>query len=389
MDAKQGIRILNMQKEKAIALTTNKQISNAEYGKWKNTTEEFLIKVFTVHSVNVRTFKSKEPKSSAYRSNLISEHEFHINSLDYYVHFLESCIEQLVVDLDEVFDLDKEHGSTHINTINKKKVFVVHGRNTKIRESMFNFLRSVGVEPIEWLEAKKLVGSGTPFIGEVLEKAFNSAQAIIVLLTPDDMAYLHPDFQSERDELFEKTLSAQARPNVIFEAGMAIGAYEKRTIILEFGKLRPFSDVSGRHMLRFNDSSQSRHELVTLLKESGVEVNVDGKQDWLTIGDFALEPQKDFHINVEGFRSGTLNNEVAIRFVNNSSNKVEFKTCNINFVDGNNVRLIADASGMLKKKVYPFENRVEFFRVDGELDKFNQGDFKTNYDVHHPPVYEI
>jgi len=42
--------------------------------------------------------------------------------------------------------------------LDKKKVFVVHGRNEKIRDYMFAFLRAIGLEPIEWDEAKRMTG---------------------------------------------------------------------------------------------------------------------------------------------------------------------------------------------------------------------------------------
>src|SRR5215468_9339290 len=68
-----------------------------------------------------------------------------------------------------------------------RKVFVVHGRNRKARTAMFTFLRAIGLAPIEWSEAVKLTGEASPYIGNVLDAAFNAAQAVVVLLTPDDI----------------------------------------------------------------------------------------------------------------------------------------------------------------------------------------------------------
>ena len=61
--------------------------------------------------------------------------------------------------------------SSHYIT-NKRKVFVVHGRNERIRASMFNFLRAIGLEPIEWADAKRLTRKGTPKIDEILDAVF-------------------------------------------------------------------------------------------------------------------------------------------------------------------------------------------------------------------------
>ncbi len=44
----------------------------------------------------------------------------------------------------------------------KRKVWVVHGRNLKARDAMFAFLRAIGLKPMEWGEALALTGKGTP-----------------------------------------------------------------------------------------------------------------------------------------------------------------------------------------------------------------------------------
>ena len=59
-----------------------------------------------------------------------------------------------------------------------RRVFVVHGRNLKARDSMFTFLRAVNVDPIEWSEAVSLTGEGSPFNGQALERAFSEAKAV-------------------------------------------------------------------------------------------------------------------------------------------------------------------------------------------------------------------
>lgn len=39
------------------------------------------------------------------------------------------------------------------NVVDKTIVFVVHGRNEQFRKSMFEFLLSIGLRPIEWSQA--------------------------------------------------------------------------------------------------------------------------------------------------------------------------------------------------------------------------------------------
>jgi predicted nucleotide-binding protein len=167
-----------------------------------------------------------------------------------------------------------------------RNVFVVHGRNKFARDSLFEFLRALKLNPIEWDEAVKMTGKASPFIGEILDKAFSEAQAVVVLLSGDDEARLKKEFQSDEDPPFEKNLTSQARPNVLFEAGMAFGRHEDRTVIVQIGtELRPFSDIAGRHIIKLNNSSEQRNALAQRLQTAGCPVNTSGS-NWLSAGDF-------------------------------------------------------------------------------------------------------
>jgi len=69
-----------------------------------------------------------------------------------------------------------------------RNVFVVHGRNERARDAIFELLRAFGLHPIEWTEARKLTGNPNPYVGEILDAAFQHARAVVVLMTPDDIA---------------------------------------------------------------------------------------------------------------------------------------------------------------------------------------------------------
>lgn len=165
-------------------------------------------------------------------------------------------------------------------------VFVVHGRDMVARNDMFTFLRALGLHPIEWLEAIKMTKKAQPYVGQILDAAFANAQAVVVLMTPDDLTQLRPDLVKPNDKSFEKKLTGQARPNVLFEAGLAFGRHPDRTILVELGNLREFSDVGGRHTVRMSNSPEARQSLASRLEFAGCKVNRDG-QDWLSAGKFA------------------------------------------------------------------------------------------------------
>ena len=72
---------------------------------------------------------------------------------------------------------------------------------------------------------------------------------------------------------------------MLFEAGMAFGSHPERTIMVQLGYLRPFSDVAGRHTLYFNGTAEDRTELRERLRTAKCAVK-DGGTDWLKAGNF-------------------------------------------------------------------------------------------------------
>ena len=169
--------------------------------------------------------------------------------------------------------------------INPRELFVVHGRNSAARDALFEFLRAIDLQPLEWSVAVQSTGKSSPYIGEILDAAFSRARAVLVLFTPDDEARLRDALHQPGEAAHETELTGQARPNVLFEAGMAMGRSEDHTVLVEIGQLRPFSDVAGRHVIRLDNSTQRRQELAQRLGIAGCPVNLSGT-DWHTAGDF-------------------------------------------------------------------------------------------------------
>lgn len=169
-----------------------------------------------------------------------------------------------------------------------KAVWIVHGRDERLRRAIADFVRSLGLEPLEWSSAVKATRKGSPYPGEVLDKAFAKASAVIVLLTPDDEARLKPVHWRKGEEAYEKRLMGQARPNVLFEAGMAFGTHPSQTVLVEVGKSRPFSDTLGRLVVRMNDSAAKRKELADRLAAAGCVVDTSTNNAWMEAGDFSF-----------------------------------------------------------------------------------------------------
>jgi predicted nucleotide-binding protein len=171
----------------------------------------------------------------------------------------------------------------------RRRVFVIHGRNGQARMAMFDFLRALDLRPLEWEELVRETEQATPFVGEVVAHAFTMAQAVMVLLTPDDVVKLDEKLGLRTDPGYELETMAQARPNVLFEAGMAFALDPRRTVIVEIGELRPFSDLGGRNSIRLDGTVEKLHKIATRLKGAGCAVNIDGA-DWMDARRFACLP---------------------------------------------------------------------------------------------------
>lgn len=132
--------------------------------------------------------------------------------------------------------------------MNNKKVFVVTGRDETLRLSIFNLLRALRLEPMEWMDVIRTTGQPSAYLHEAIKKSIDEAGAIVVIMAPEEKAELVEKYRSEPGD--EKEYF-QSRPNVIFEVGLALGLKEEKTIVLQFGDTRIFSDIIGKHILKY------------------------------------------------------------------------------------------------------------------------------------------
>ena len=167
-------------------------------------------------------------------------------------------------------------------------MFVVHGRDEKLNHDMYAFLATIGIVPMEWDHAIKAAkGGANPIVGEVIRNAMEKVQGVMVLFSPDEEARLKPRLASSKDKARERHLKGlQPRPNVILEAGLALGAYSEKTILVQVGDIREISDIAGKHMVHLANSFGSRKQLADRL-ETKLKFKVDlTGATWQTVGNF-------------------------------------------------------------------------------------------------------
>ena len=152
---------------------------------------------------------------------------------------------------------------------------------------MYDWLRRLELVPLEWGHLVDLTGKAMPYSGEAVEAAFGTAQAVVVLFTPDEIGVLHPEL-SDGDRAGNDG-GAQPRLNVILEAGMALQSHQDQTVLVEIGPTRTISDLGGRNTVRLTGAAKGLSELANRLEGAGCAVDKTGS-DWLETGDLEELP---------------------------------------------------------------------------------------------------
>jgi len=156
--------------------------------------------------------------------------------------------------------------------MSNKTVFVIHGRDLEVRDAVVRFLKALDLEVIDFEKVAATLGP-SPFIAEVVFKAIRSADAIIALFTPDEHAALYEPKEPDRTFAEPQETRWQARSNVIFEAGVALGSKPECTILAALSTdTRAFSDLQGKHFVDLasaNAKEQLRGRLMGILFPHG------------------------------------------------------------------------------------------------------------------------
>src|SRR5215467_750982 len=156
---------------------------------------------------------------------------------------------------------------------NRQAVMVIYGHDSLANRAMFDWLRSIGLEPREWSQLVESTGQANPYIGDVLTHAFQSVQAVVAFFTPDEHVRGRGALRGT-----SKTWRFQACPNVLIEAGMALITHPDRTVFVTLGPPELPSDLAGRHYVRLDGTPGPLNDLANRLEKAGCDVNRRGTQ---------------------------------------------------------------------------------------------------------------
>lgn len=147
------------------------------------------------------------------------------------------------------------------NRVPSNQVFLVHGHDGEMTESVARFIERLGLQPIVLSEQ---ANAGDTVI-EKFERRSDVSFAVI-LLSPDDIG-------ASRKE--PENLQSRARQNVVLELGYFLGSLGRRRVCpIVRGRLELPSDLHGLVYVTF-DGDAWKIELVKELKAAGIEVDAN------------------------------------------------------------------------------------------------------------------
>lgn len=233
-----------------ILIAGNVTASAPEFEAWKTKTERALIKLFGKDSYEYENFRKTSfslsfctpstPRSS----------------------FIQACIRGLKT-TKKIFETYLEEFEEESNPFDEgkiekdySKVFVVHGHDGELRESVARLLERQNITPIILNEQ---VNQGKTII-EKFEK-YSDVTCAICLFTTDDQG-------KAKDETEYKK---RARQNVVFEAGYFIGKLGRENVILIADESVEIpSDMSG---MVYSNRSEWRFSVLKELKAMGFSID--------------------------------------------------------------------------------------------------------------------
>lgn len=174
-----------------------------------------------------------------------------------------ALLRQAIRGLEEELE-DKGHDSQEVTSIStlepqNSEIFVVHGHDEAMRETVARFLEKIGYRPIVLHEQ---ANRGRTVIEKI--EAHSAVGFAVVLLSGDDLGRA----------VAENELEVRARQNVLLELGYFMGRLGRSKVCaLMRGDVKFPSDFAGVVYTPFDDAGGWRSKLATELQEAGYVVD--------------------------------------------------------------------------------------------------------------------
>jgi predicted nucleotide-binding protein len=144
---------------------------------------------------------------------------------------------------------------------NKRKVFIVHGRDNEVIQVVARFIETIGLQSIILHEQ---ASTGMTII-EKIERYSGDADFALVLYTPCDLGRGNHENNAPA--------KSRARQNVVFEHGYLMAKYGRENVCaLVKGQIETPNDISGVVYVDFDDQGSWKAEVAKELKACGYKI---------------------------------------------------------------------------------------------------------------------
>lgn len=225
----------------------------SEYNKWKQFNIELLKRSFDI--ADNEYLQEYEKAEYSVWSDWVKERK---QDIQRQITVFESIIERLPLiptNIHDKIEIKEQKISTN-------KIFIVHGHNNEIKQTVARTITKLKLEPIILHEQ---IEQGRTII-EKFEQNSSEVDFAIILLTADD----------EGKAKIENDYKARARQNVVFEMGYFIGKLGRAKVflLLENGVDKP-GDLDGIVYIPIDNADGWKLKLVRELKAAGYRVTAD------------------------------------------------------------------------------------------------------------------
>ena len=197
-----------------------------------------------------RFIKNKSPKYNARQDFLNQEFAPILNELE----FENIPIVQGTTDF-------KESHIEMISARNKRKIFIVHGKNNEVKQEISRFIESQGIDVIILHEQ----ASGGRTIIEKIEYYSNEADFALILYTACDQGRSSDESRAE--------FKNRARQNVVFEHGYLMAKLGRKNVCaLVQGEIETPNDISGVVYIPLDQAGGWKSEVIKELKTCGYKI---------------------------------------------------------------------------------------------------------------------
>lgn len=262
----EGERLLSKQIEAAEGLIAaagafaNKQAYDdwcLTHTRWLRFTEEVVRTVFVDHSL-ADEIESKGPGVYFGGTPWQQDAEFDRGTLRREMNRVVSLRDRLELASEPVDGADANREEETVPS----DIFVVHGRNSGVREEVARFVHAItGITPVILHEQ---ANQGRTLI-EKFEGHAQQSGYVVVLATGDDKG-------GPRDAV-EADLMPRARQNVVFEMGFFFGSLGRRRVaVLHEEGIEPPSDIAG--LVYISLTGNWKLDLLKELRAAGIDADI-------------------------------------------------------------------------------------------------------------------